>query len=434
MLPTTSSDPIERIDARPMRQTSDHTSWDKTVTLRDEFAAEVKSVLEGRKIDAAVFVSSNGEYPPWVRLEAWLPGNSEAPITAESRERAELVFVIDAKPYHEHDVVVSAKMARGRTRIDVDGRPDFPVEAAEEWVLYALDRGPKPKNYTPIKDTMLRAIPFVRGPHSNRLLKKYRTRFTGAMALAALSLIVIFFAFVGIAQSTDDPDVEPPYFALLALGLVGLVGGALWVKFRQRAVSVTEQSESPPRSLGLVDSWHAVVAELGIDFANIKKRLVVAIEGDASPGAVCQIEAYTHRAPNGYEQRERLVVFKDQGMVQIHIYQFGRDLFVGWYAYLNWAQWGETGPVGVKILNRREVEYRDLRPAGYVPNQFDLIDLSSLSEFVHRRLEREIKGMMKERDIDQEVDFKVIRGDPDRALDQERHAGEQKGSSWSYRS
>ena len=157
---------------------------------------------------------------------------------------------------------------------------------------------------------------------------------------------------------------------------------------------------------------------------------------DASPGIACQTETYTHRAPNGYEQRERLVIARDQGMVHVHIYQFGHDLFVGWYAYVNWAQWAETKAVAVKIHGGQEVEYRDLRPAIYVPSQFDLIDLSSLSEFVHRRLERELKALMKEKAIDQEIDFKVIRGDRDRALDQERHASDEKksgGAAWSYR-
>src|SRR5207302_1571382 len=121
-------------------------------------------------------------------------------------------------------------------------------------------------------------------------------------------------------------------------------------------------------------------------------------------------------------------------MVHVHIYQFGNDAFVGWHAYLNWAQWDETKPVSKKIANGHEVEFRDLRPSVYIPNQFDLIDLSSLSEFVHRRIEREIKAMLKEKAIDQEIDFKIIRGDRDNALSEERHKGdEKKRKGWTYR-
>jgi hypothetical protein len=445
VMAVTTANASDAIDARPVRPTSKDTPWDRALELRDRFASELRATLQREKLDAAVFVSANGNFPPWVQLQAWLPGRSSSRIGAGGRERASVSFTIDAKPYHEHDVVVSAALERGKTKINAKEWPDFPLPHVSEWVLYALDRGPKPSNYTPLQDALRHfvtaMIPFVHGPHSNRLLPEYRTRFTGAMLLGLISLLLLVGGGQGLSAAANS--YETPVLPLLALvlGLAGLIATAAIVRSRKRAVCVTTQSELPPRNLVLVDSWHAVVSELGRDFAAVKRRIVEALAEDASPGVSCQTETYTHRSPNGYEQRERLVVFKDQGMVHVHVYQFGHELFVGWYAYLNWAQWGETNPVGVKIRDRQEVEYRDLRPATYVPNQFDLIDPSSLSEFVHRRLEREIKALMKEKAIDQEIDFKVIRGDRDRALDEERHGGDEKASSasqkasstsWSY--
>lgn len=434
-------DASSRIDARPMRPISNETSWDQAVALRDQFATEVRSALEREKLDAAVFISPNGVYPPWVKLEAWLPGKPEPAILAGSRERVELLFVIDVKPYHEHAIVVSADVARGRTKVGVKERPDFPSPSVAEWVNYALDRGPKPSNYTPKMDALMGFIssllPFIPAPHRNRLVREYRTRFTRAMALGLLSVVLIVAGGLGVAASLNQRDPPILFFLIILIGIAGLIVTAWMVRRRKRAVSVTPQSKLAPRNLGLVDSWHAVVTDLGRDFARVRQRLIGAITEDSSHGVTCQGETYTHRAPNGYEQRERLVVAREQGMVHVHIYQFGHDLFVGWYAYLNWAQWGETNPVAVKIREGQEVEFRDLRPSTYVPNQFDLIDLSSLSEFVHRRLEREIKAMMKDRDIEQEIDFKIIRGDRDNALDEGRHKADEKkgsGGAWSYRS
>jgi hypothetical protein len=431
-----------KIDARPVRPTSDQTPWDRALALRDQFAAEVRKTLEREKLDAAVFVSPNGAYPPWVHLQAWLPGKSKTALGATSRERAGLVFTIDAKPYHEHDIVITADLARGKTKIKAPQWPHFPIRNVSEWVLYTLDRGPKPTNYRPFGDALVgmitSMIPFAHPPHGNRLMQQYRTSLTGAKVLGWISVVAIFVGGSFVANSADDAMPSVAGILVILAGLAGLIGAAIIVKSLKRSVSVTMQSVLPPRNLVLVDSWHAVVAELGRDFAKVKQRLLTAITDDAGPGVTCQTETYTHQAPNGYEQRDRLVVTRDQGMVHVHVYQFGHDLFVGWYAYLNWAQWGETNPIAVKIHEGQEVEYRDLRPATYLPNQFDLIDLSSLSEFVHRRLEREIKSMMKERDIDQEIDFKVIRGDRDRALDQGRHAPDEKkaggGAAWSYRS
>jgi hypothetical protein len=249
---------------------------------------------------------------------------------------------------------------------------------------------------------------------------------TFALVIAIASLLAIALG------GTEVSEAPTGGFLLILAGVAGIVTAVLIVRFRERAVAVTAQPVSPPRSLVLVDSWHVVVAELGRDFANVKRRLISSISEDTIFGITAQREFYTHRTPNGYDHRERLVVAKDQGMVHVHIYQFGHDAFVGWHAYLNWAQWGESNPISVKVLERREVEFRDLRPTFYVPTQFDLIDLSSLSEFVHRRLERELKALIKEKSIDQEIDFKIIRGDRDRALDEKRH-GEDKKKGWSYR-
>jgi hypothetical protein len=217
------------------------------------------------------------------------------------------------------------------------------------------------------------------------------------------------------------------------LGLIGLIVAALIVRRRRHAVFVPEQSIVPPRNLGLVDSWHAVIAEFGRDYDQIKARLVASVTAEQAAGLSCRTEVYGYRTPNGFEERERLVVSKGQGLVQVHIYRFSDDLFVGWHAYLNWAQWNETAAVSNKVERGQTVEFRELRQGYYVPNQFDLIDLNSLSELVHRRLERELKAILKEKEIDQEIDFNIIRGDRDAALDRARHADE--GSSrrsWRY--
>jgi hypothetical protein len=432
MVTTTLGEAQSRIDARPVRPTSSKTAWDRALALRDQIAASVRATLEREGLEAAVFASQNGDYPPWVRLEAWLPGGADP----ASRERVSLDFIIDAKPYHEHNTVISASLTRGRTKIAVTERPDFPARCIPEWVAYALDRGPKPGNYRPTLDAFINAltaaIPFVHGPHYNPVRSEYRTSFTGAMALGLASILLLS---VGFSMAGSPSGYEPVIGLLMLLaGIAGLIATMLIVRFRRRAVAVTPQSELPPRHLVLVDSWHAVVAELGRDFAYVKRRLINVITEDLGFGVAAQTETYTHRTPNGYEQRERLVVAKEQGMVHVHIYQFGHDVFVGWHSYINWAQWAETSPVSVKIREREEVEFRDLRPNIYVPSQFDLIDLSSLSEFVHRRIEREVKAMLKEKAIDQEIDFKVIRGDRDRALDEGRHGtAERKRGGWSYR-
>ena len=150
MVTTTLGKSRSKIDARPVRPTSNRTPWDRALSLRDQIASAVRSTLDKEALEAAVFVSANGQYPPWIKLEAWLPGAEEP----ECRERTELTFTIDTKPYYEHDTVISAQLSRGKIQIAVKERPDFQDHHVAEWVAYALRRGPKPSNYTPGLDAL----------------------------------------------------------------------------------------------------------------------------------------------------------------------------------------------------------------------------------------------------------------------------------------
>ena len=56
----------------------------------------------------------------------------------------------------------------------------------------------------------------------------------------------------------------------------------------------------------------------------------------------------------------------------------------------------------------------------HVPSEFDLMELNALTELTHRALVQEIKSFLKEKEIEADLDFKIIRGDRDRALKEGR--------------
>ena len=210
----------------------------------------------------------------------------------------------------------------------------------------------------------------------------------------------------------------------LLLGAAGLIAAAIIVSTRRKTIAVPSEPAVRPRNLRLVDSWHTIASGLRTEQAALMQRLFGEISGMEPMGITCRTETYSYRTVNGYEERERLVVAKDQSMVHVHLHPFGNDLFVGWHAYLNWAGWGETKALTHRVEAGVDTEFRDLRPSLYVPNQFDLIDLNGLSDLVHRHLERAIKQALKERNIDQEIDFEIVRGDRARSLDRSRNAPE----------
>jgi drug/metabolite transporter (DMT)-like permease len=436
------------VDARPIRETSADTDWDRAVGTRDHFAGIVRETLERAGMDALVLVSQNGNYPPWLRLEAWVPSRRD---DANARERASFELIVDAKPYHEHSLIHTARLSRGRRNIAVTARPEFTAEHVRQWTLHALGKGGKPSNYTPVADALialaLSFFPFIPRPYSNRVEWRFRNLFslTGAKVLAIASLILLAFGIRSFAGEFDDPWEIPEYVFLYPIefvqdaieypellfesiavlaGFVGLIASIVIAYRRRHLVEVPAQPAVAPRNLGLVDSWHTVVAGLGADAATVVQRIRQRLSETEGMTIECRPESYSYRTPNGYEERERLVVTKGQCIVHVHVYPFGNDVFIGWHAYLNWAKWDETDPVSRRVGDGNVTEFRALRPGFYVPSQFDLIDLSSLSEFVHRRIERELKRLMKEKRIDQEIDFQIIRGDRERALDRSRHSSD----------
>ena len=218
----------------------------------------------------------------------------------------------------------------------------------------------------------------------------------------------------------------------MLLAVAGFVGSALMARTRTHRIAVPSQPTVPPRNMVLVDSWHTVISTLGGEATAIKQRIAKPI-AYADPGGISTgFETYSYRTPYGYEERDRLTVIKNQSIVHLHVYPIADDLFVGWHAYLNCAQWGESTTVSRRVADGVVTEFRELRPANYTPNQFDLIDLNSLSELVHRHIERELKRLMTERTIDQEIDFEIIRGDRTRSFDRAHQAAEAHGGGlWS---
>ena len=43
--------------------------------------------------------------------------------------------------------------------------------------------------------------------------------------------------------------------------------------------------------------------------------------------------------------------------------------------------------------------------------EYDLIDLNSLTEWTHSRIVQVVRQVMAERKLDQEIDFKIVRGE-----------------------
>lgn len=410
------------VDVRPVYRVSEETIWDDASARRNACHKAILQALADRNIQALVTRSANGIYPAWVRVEAWLPRPSGDSELTNPRLRTQLELRFDVKPYHENTVTTSARAQIGKRAIAVADRPDFTVSHAVEWALYLIEDKAKPSNYTPVRDFFVNAVlsfvPFARTLHSNRISRSFRNAFplTLPTALFLVGAIPAVIAFGILQESTFENAV---LFCVLS-GLFWLA--AIIVSVRQTViVSVPDRPNIPPRSLLRLDSWHAVVPGLGPQHEEINRRIAESLAALRPNDILTETERYGFRTPNGYDERDRLVISKGSGVAHLHIYKFAGDVFVGWDSYVNWAQWSETGAITRQTKNGRLFEYCGLQSSLYLPNEFDLIDLNSLIELIHRTVTAVLKAMMEEHKIDQEVDFKIIRGDRDAVLDQERY-------------
>lgn len=411
------------VQAQPETRVSKLTTWRHAAKRRDDFYQRLQSTLKEHSIDALVTRSANGTYPVWVRLEAWLPAGARGNAETDPRIRTEMMITIDIRPFHESSLVISASATNGRRSIAVSNRPAFSEPNVEEWALFTLNERGLPSNYTPVVDAIatlfLSFIPFARGPHSNRVRRTFRDLLPVTLPFVLL-LLGGGMLFIGASAASQPYGGSDGAMPAILIGIAMLIVAILIYRRRKLIISVIEHPDIPPRELLIsIDSWHAIIPNLGARFDTVKDRILARLQMRSDARITTEIETYGFRAPNGYEERDRFVVSKGQGVAHVHIYHFGDDVFVGWDSYLNWAKWGETGPVSAQASMSEKIEYRSLQAQVYVPNQFDMIDLNSLSEVVHRDVTDTVKALMKEYEIDQEIDFQIIRGDRDNALDKD---------------
>ncbi len=413
------------IDARPVGDVGQDTAWDRTRNVRDRFSGVIKKVLDDVGVEALVLKSQDGNYPVWVRLEAWLP-NRSAP-GAQHHLRSTLEIVVEARPFHTRPLIYAVRATSGNKAIAIEHATRFEAGDVREWTLFVVGGGSTPSSYHPKQDAFFAslgaAIPML-GPHYNPLAAAYRVQLASWPLAAGLAAVPVY------ALAAWAPGMMPAIAA--AAGVVTLLLAAVVLVLGHRARTLVVravQPEDTPRRLFHIDSWYAVVNGLKGGEAKLERRIRAKLADLKEHGISSRIEAYGFRKPNGYDERERIVLSRGQGYMHVHVARLGDDLFVGWESQLNWAHWAETQPVARKYAGIRETEFRSLAPGWYLPGDVDLFDLESLSALVHHAIEREIKAVMRERNVTRDIDFEIIRADRDQILKHGRLLSQQRPES-----
>jgi hypothetical protein len=401
------------IDARPAFPTSQDSLWDAAAMERDNITSIIDSELKTKNITAWIRKSKPGEYPLYVVIESWIRNEETDRSVVLNKSFLKLIILVD--PCREHSFIYKIELERNGKKYSGE-HWNLSDNMLRELVFYLINGGKKPKFFRPrfsiIKRIVITLMPFFGNPMKNKLIREARPNYWTIPFLLGWS--GIFIVTIWLLFGVDYPSTSMGNLALwIALG--PLIAAVIMSERREIIEVVPKQSLRTPRREFRIDSWHVSVPGAGEQFEQFKQRLLNIIKVKES-SIEMGVELHQRLTPRGYEERERLVLIKGQTTLHVHIYPFANDAFVGWESYLNWNRWVETAPISTTVKDGKKLNYRSLNVGVYLPTDFDLIEADVLAETTHRIIVEEIKAFLKEKEIEADLDFKIIRGDRANAL------------------
>lgn len=378
------------VSAMPFLHRDADSVWTRALDLRDSICKAVESTCRDLGIAALINKSIDFSYPAWVSLEAWLPADAPG-----ATHRVFAVFQITPKPHalYEYELTVNHERD-GREKSYGPFRPFTDADVAE-WTKFFLDGAKKPTS----RKLRLRARTWQIWYPKNKVTGLNMDVLSiGSGVLIALGAAISVFSIVAAIIG----------LLLILAGLALLIYG-----WRRRKIVVNAgRPIAEPRTLGLADSWATMANQLGKQSNGLSDRLFKRLSEGGTWNIQARIENTSYMTPDGKQERQQLVLSQGRGLVFCHIYPYGDDLYIGWDAYLNYGQWAERAVgSGYDPKLRSPVVIKTVTPGVARATEYDLIDVNSLTEWVHSRVVQVLKQVMAEHKLDQEIDFKIVRGE-----------------------
>jgi len=232
---------------------------------------------------------------------------------------------------------------------------------------------------------------------------------------------------------TETGAAASPTFsglALLNFWLLPLAAGVIGLVATRRGPHLVRSAGKPmaePRDLRYFDSWQTVVFGGGAGADDIRTWALAIFKGSQQTRFTCRVERIWYWGLDGKDEREQFVLQYKRAIVFVQIYQQGADLYVGWDAHMNVGTWIEQPFVsGIDRQTGERVRLMKVAHGSQPVTVHDLADLNCLAEWVHAQLTQIVRRHVKEQQIDQEIDFTIIRGDRKSVLADTAAAGKKK--------
>lgn len=388
------------IDMQPILPRTPESLWGRAERERDALYQAMQDACARCGADALVIKSGPFVQPAWVKFECWVPCDGKS-LT----ERASGVIRIEPKPFHRFEFIYTVEVQdRGRTWTQT-GLMGFGAADVTALVAWLLRHGPKPR----FGHLQLRRFGWELWKPINKV-QALGTDWPGLLPVVPLVVAIPLFASEAAGLG-------------VVLILVAVVGWVLLAR-RQTLVRSAGRPAGEPRELVRVDSWQTVVSGLGPDAPLLRDRFVQVLRHGPRREFRAKMERIWHWGLDGKEEREQLVLSLGRGMFFLQMYAYDKELYVGWDAHLNVGQWVEkTLAKGTDKASGRLALINTVEPGVQRVTEYDVTDLSCLIEWAHAKLTAEVKHLMEERKIDQEVDFKILRGERQKLTEAGRPEG-----------
>lgn len=375
------------LDARPLVPRKADGLFAKIEQMRDDLHKIASEQMAARGIVGNVLRSHPLVHPCWVSIEFWQPVDNDPLLT----QRSTAVVRIEAKPYHRHEFEFELEL-NCRGRIKKSGAlAEFGAKEISRTMAYLMGETMVPT----FSDVQLRRYPWELWKRRNK---------PEALAKDWLAMIPIACFALGFLT-----------LGAYGFGLLLMIAGGVVAFLLQRRPKVVRTSGKPigePRNLLCLDSWQTMVFSAGATCEDVRSRLSNRFEKPFSDLMRFRPEQIWYWGLDGVTEREQFVITHGRAIAFVHVHRYGNDLYVAWDGHLNRGQWVEKDLYqGVDKRSGRLAVIRVVE-AGYQRlTEYDLTDANSLMEWVHAQVVQVIKQIMVEQKIDQEIDFKVIRGE-----------------------
>jgi hypothetical protein len=385
-------------DVRPLVERNETNGLSQAEIVRDQIYNHFVQASNEKNVDVLILKSPPFTSPPWVRVECWIHHSSDPALTLRSAAQLSVRPREYFRFSYEIDMVISNDK-RSRTFRSIIAFDKMNAEKVLNYLLF------ESQSYS-FGLQRCRVWPLQFWLPSNKPAR---------LGVDPMSVVAQICFLLGIAT------------VVFGIGVVFLlIGGILAYSNgkRRRHILSTGKPAQEPRRLIRLDSWQTLVRSLGTE----RDIVVAAIRGELAKvteeSFVLVNEKIWYWGVDGKEEREQLVVRFRRGIAFVHIYQYDEDLFVGWDAHVNCGAWIEQVAGGGYDKTTQELcSVHTIAAGWHVPNEYDITDTNCLLERVHTVITQVIKLKLAEHQIDQEIDFKILREPRQSIVGREAEAG-----------